>query len=248
VATDPELRRQARRLAAVLVPRFGRIGQPRRRGTRRLIAQPGALDGDVDIDRTLERSEGQPPRSATEIVTRQFASAPRSLCLLVDRSGSMSGHSVALAGVAAAAVVSAGGERLRCSVVAFASAPMILADANAAAGATAARPPGAIVGDLLSLRGHGRTDLARALHVAAEQLEASPPGARSALLLSDALHTAGADPLAAAARIERLDVLGTSTDPDAIAAGQALARRGGGQYLPATTLAELTRSLRVLLV
>jgi Mg-chelatase subunit ChlD len=213
-----------------------------------LIAQPGAIDGDLDIDRTLERTDGQLPRSANAIVARQFASAPRSLCLLVDRSGSMSGHAVALAAVAAAAVVSAAGDRLRCSVVAFASAPMILADANAAAGEAGARPPAAVVGDLLSLRGHGRTDLARALHVAAEQLDASPAGRRSALLLSDALHTAGTDPLAAAARIERLDVLGTSTDPDSIAAGQALARRAGGRYLPATTLAELTRSLRAVLL
>jgi Mg-chelatase subunit ChlD len=158
----------------------------------------------------------------------------------------MSGHAVALASVAAAAVVHAAGARLRCSVVAFASAPMVLADARAEGGA--ARPPGAVVGDLLSLRGHGRTDLARALHVAAEQLQGSPAGGRSVLLLSDALHTAGADPLVAAGRIERLDVLGTSGEPDSVAAGRALARRAGGQYLPATTLAELTRSLRAVLV
>ena len=229
------------------MPRFGRIGQPRRRGTRRVVPVIGATEGDLDLDRTLERADGRlPPRSAADIVSRQFGASPRSLCLLVDRSGSMSGHAVALASIAAAAVVTAAGERLRCSVVAFASAPMILADGNAERGA--ARSADAIVGDLLSLRGHGRTDLARALHVAAEQLQAAPPGARSVLLLSDALHTAGADPLAAAGRIERLDVLGTSSESDSVAAGQALARRAGGRYLPATTLAELTRSLRSLLV
>ena len=228
------------------MPRFGRVGQPRRRGSRRIVPVAGATDGDLDLDRTLERAEGRlPPRSAVDLVSRQFGAAPRAVCLLVDRSGSMSGHAVALAAVAAAAVVSAADERLRVSVVAFASAPMILADTRADAGG--ARAPDAVVSDLLSLRGHGRTDLARALHVAAEQLQTAPSGGRSVLLLSDGIHTAGADPLAAASRIDRLDVLGTSAAADAVAAGTALARRAGGRYLPATTLGELTRSLRAVL-
>ncbi len=241
VATDPALRRQARTLAARLLPALGRTAQPRRRGTRRIVARPGATDGDLDLDRTLERSAGRRPHDARELVARQFAAAPRAVCLLVDRSGSMSGHAVALASVAAAAVVGARSERLRCSVVAFGSEPLVLLSQHAA------RPAASVVDDLLSLRGHGRTDLARALRVAAEQLEHVPPGGRTALLLSDALHTKGEDPLSAAAILDRLDVLGTSVEADSIAAGQALARRGRGRYLPARTLAELTASLQMAL-
>ena len=241
VATDPVLRRQARRLAERLLPPLGRAGQPRRRGTRRMIARPGALDGDLDIDRTLERSLGMGVSDPRDVVARQFAAAPRAVCLLVDRSGSMSGHAVALAAVAASAVVSACSGRLRCSVVAFASEPMILlSDA-------ATRSSAAVVDDLLSLRGHGTTDLARALRVAAEQLERVPPGGRTALLMSDALHTAGADPLPAAGGLDCLHVLGTSPEPDAMASGTALARRGHGRFLPASSLAELTRSLALAL-
>ena len=70
-----------------------------------------------------------------------------------------------------------------------------------------------------------------------------PPGGRTALLLSDALHTKGDDPLPAAGLLDCLHVLGTSAEPDAVAAGTALARRGGGRYLPAATLAQLTESL-----
>jgi hypothetical protein len=103
------------------------------------------------------------------------------------------------------------------------------------------------VDDLLSLRGHGRTDLARALAVAVAQLEHCPPSGRTALLLSDGLATKGQDPLPAAGLLDCLHVLGTTSDPAAIAAGQTLARRGRGRYLPAATLAELTESLRVVL-
>ena len=102
----------------------------------------------------------------------------------------MSGHAVGLAAVAAAAVVSAASDRLRCSVVAFAAEPLVLLERNRA------RPAGAVVNDLLSLRGHGVTDLARALRVAGQLLEGVAPGGRTVLLMSDALHTAGADPLA----------------------------------------------------
>jgi magnesium chelatase subunit D len=188
VATDPALRRDARRLAGRLLPPLARVGPPRRRGTRRMVARPGAVDGDLDIEKTFERSLGRPVHDSRDLVVRQFAAAPRAICLLVDRSGSMSGRAVALAAVAAAAVVSARGDRLRCSVVAFASEPLILL------AHPTARPSTAVVDDLLSLRGHGRTDVARALRVAAELLEQVPHGGRTALLMSDALHTAGADP------------------------------------------------------
>ena len=241
VATDPELRREARRLAQRLLPALGRAARPRRRGTRRIVSRAGALDGDLDLDRTLERSLGRRPRDARELVARQFAAAPRAVCLLVDRSGSMSGHAVALAAVAGAALVSARDERLRCSVVAFSSEPLVLlSDLQA-------RPATAVVDDLLSLRGHGTTDLARALRVAAELLERVPPGGRTALLLSDGLHTKGADPLPAAGLFDHLHVLGTSAEGDAVLAGTALARRGRGSFLPATSLAQMTASLEQLL-
>lgn len=240
-ATDPQLRRDARRLAGRLLPPLGRVGQPQRRGAQRMTSRAGALEGDLDLDRTLERSLGVRPTDPADLVARQFAAAPRSVCLLVDRSGSMSGHAVALAAVAAAAVVSARGSRLRCSVVAFAAEPLILLEADADRSATA------VVDDLLSLRGHGTTDLDRALRVAAQQLRGVPPGGRTALLLSDALHTAGSDPLPAAGALDRLHVLGTSKEADAVSSGTALARRGRGRWLPATTLHELATSLRLAL-
>ena len=241
VATDPALRADARRLAGRLLPPLGRVGTPRRRGTRRLVARDGVTEGDLDIERTLERNNGLPPRQADRLVARQFAAAPRAVCLLVDRSGSMSGHAVALAAVAAAAVVQAASDRLHCGVIAFATDTMVLRDPRDEV------PSERVVDDLLSLRGHGTTDLARALRAAATQLEHVPPGGRTAILMSDCLHTKGADPLGPAGTLDGLHVLGTSADPESVEAGRALARRGHGRWLPATTLDELARNLQAIL-
>jgi hypothetical protein len=241
VATDPALRADARRLAGRLLPPLGRVGQPRRRGTRRLVARAGATDGDIDVERTLERNGGMPPRRADQLVAREFAAAPRAVCLLVDRSGSMSGHAVALAAVAAAAVVQASSDRLHCGVIAFATETMVLRDPRDEV------PSERVIDDLLSLRGHGTTDLARALRAAAAQLEHIPPGGRTAVLRSDCLHPQGADPLGPAGMLDGLHVLGTSSDPESVQAGKALARRGHGRWLPATTLDELARNLQAVL-
>jgi magnesium chelatase subunit D len=241
VATDSALRADARRLAGRLLPPLGRVGAPRRRGTRRLIAQSGLTEGDVDVERTLDSGDGMPPHMSGRIVCRQFAAAPRAVCLLVDRSGSMTGHAVAIAAVAAAAVVHAASDRLRCGVIAFATDTMVLRDPRDEA------PSDRVVDDLLSLRGHGTTDLARALRAAATQLEHVPPGGRTAILLSDCLHTKGADPLGPATALDGLHVLGTSTEPESVHAGKSLARRGRGNWLPATTLDELARNLQTVL-
>ncbi len=241
VATDPALRAEARRLARRLLPPLGRVGTPKRRGTRRLVARAGVAEGDLDIERSLDRSNGMRPREASQLVSRQFAAAPRAVCLLVDRSGSMSGHSVAIAAVAAAAIVQAASHRLRCGVIAFAGETLVLRDPRDEV------PSELVVEDLLSLRGHGRTDLAGALTAAAGQLEHVPPGGRVAILLSDCLHTKGADPLARAGALDGLHVLGTSAKPDSIDAGKTLARRGRGRWLPATTLDELAASLQAVL-
>lgn len=247
VATDPALRAQARELARRLLPRLGASGRPRQRGTHRLVVHAGTLEGELDLERTLDRTGARRPRHGSELVTRRFAAAPRAVCLLVDRSGSMGGHAVALAAVAASAVLAAagsdvaagpGGERLRCGVIAFASGTLVLRSLHDPA------PAGRVVDDLLSLRGHGRTDLAAALRAAGRVLEGVPPGGRIAVLLSDCLHTRGLDPRASADALDCLHVLGTSDAADSREAGVALARRGRGSYLPATTAAELTMSLQ----
>jgi Mg-chelatase subunit ChlD len=238
-ATDPALRSQARRLAARVFARSGRLGAGDSRGYRRLVPGP-AGEGDLDLERTLERAGGR-PRRAEDLVARRWAAPRRALCLLVDHSGSMRGHAVGLAAMASAAVVLTRSERASCSVIAFA------ADALVLQGQGEARAPAALVDELLSLRGKGRTDLALALRTGARELARAPAAERLAVVLSDCRSTAGEDPLAALAGLDRVDVLGTSADEDAVAAGRRLAARGRGRFLAATRFAELQQALATIL-
>ena len=235
-ATDPQLRAQARRLAARLFVRTGRLGAGTARGYRRLTPGPAGPDGDLDLDLSLEVAGGR-PRHADQLVARRWTAPRRALSLLVDHSGSMRGHAVGMAAMAAAAVVLTRTERTSTSVIAFA------ADALVLQGQSQARTPAALVDDLLSLRGAGRTDLALALRTAARELGREPDAERLAIVLSDCRRTAGRDPLEALAGLDRVDVLGTSDEPEAVAAGRLLARRARGRYLPATGFVELQSSL-----
>jgi magnesium chelatase subunit D len=236
VATDRELRAAARRLAAQVVIRLGQAGRARARGVRRL--EPSRRgEGDLDLERTLDRWPGRGPLGGEDLVTRSWAARSRAVCLLVDASGSMSGPGVAMAAVAAAAVVLAD-DRIAPGVVAFSGDVRVLQPQGTR------RPPADLVGELVGLRGHGVTDLARALREAAAQLARADGGERVAILLSDCLRTAGADPAAALGGIDRLHVLCPESDTGP---AEALARAGGGISQPVGRLADVAPALRRLL-
>jgi magnesium chelatase subunit D len=240
-ATDRELRAAARRLAARVFIRLGRAGAPGARGTRRL--EPSRRgEGDLDLERTMARWPGRGPLHGDDLVTRAWAARTRAICLIVDASGSMSGPGVAMAAVAAAAVVLASGSRLAPSVIAFSGEVRVLQPQGTI------RPPEDLVGDLVGLRGHGLTDLASALRAAAAQLARANGDERVAVLLSDCLRTAGADPASALAGIDRLHVLcpGGGSGP-AEGPAAALARAGGGLSQPVSRLADVAPALHRLL-
>jgi Mg-chelatase subunit ChlD len=236
---------------------FIRLGQahaaPRARGVRRLEPNHRG-EGDLDLERTLDLWPGRGPLASENLVTRAWAARSRAVCLVVDASGSMAGPGVAMAAVAAAAVVLAAGDRLAPSVIAFSGDVRVLQQQGAR------RPPEDLVGDLISLRGHGVTDLAGALRAAAAQLARSGGGERVAVLLSDCLRTAGPDPAAALHGIDRLHVLcpepgaGPGAGPGPVAGpgtgsgpAAALARAGGGISQPVGRLADVAPALQRLL-
>ncbi|HLH68484.1 MAG TPA: AAA family ATPase [Candidatus Dormibacteraeota bacterium] len=239
-ATDRELRRRARRLAARVFVRMAREGRPVRRGYRRLVARPGAPEGDLDLEQTLERAEGR-PHHVEELVLRGWQASRVAACLLIDRSGSMRGSGLALAALAAASLALATGEQADCSLIAFNRDAVILQAQGQR------RVPEQLVDDILSLRASGTTDLALALRTAATQLAAARASERVAVVMSDCLATVGGDPLAALGGIDRVHVLGTSREPESVRRCRELAQRAGGRYLPATSLAELGTSLATVL-
>jgi MoxR-like ATPase/Mg-chelatase subunit ChlD len=239
-ATDAGLRARARRMAARVFLRLAREGKASRRGVRRLAYQVG-VEGDLDLDRTLERAGGRRPRNADEFVVRRWGSSERAVCLLVDRSGSMSGEAVAMAALAAASVVLAAGDGADCSVIAFARNPIVLQSQGQP------RRAEELVDDVLSLRGRGTTDLALALRAGAEQLARARCPERVAVLMSDCLATAGDDPFDALGGIDVLHVLGTSGEPESLAAGLALARRTRGRHAVASSPTALPATVSSLL-
>jgi magnesium chelatase subunit D len=236
LATDQQLSAVARKLAARVFVQLGAAGARPSRGTRRLGSAAGG-EGDLDLDRTLDRLSGTWPPAAGELVTRSWRARHRSLCLLIDTSGSMSGLAVAIAAVAAAGVVLAADRRLDPGVIAFGS------DVTVLQARESRRVPEELVGDLIGLRGHGMTDLAGGLRAAARELAGPAAGERVAILLSDCLRTAGDDPASALTGIDRLQVLCPLPTPEAERAAAALARAGGGVSQPVRKLAEVAPAL-----
>jgi magnesium chelatase subunit D len=236
LATDRELRAAARRLAPRVFVQLGAIGWAPARGTRRL--GPGRrADGDLDLDRTLDRLSGAWPPPPDALVTRTWRAHQRAVCLLIDTSGSMTGLGVAIAAVAAASVVLAADGRLAPAVIAFGGGVTVLQ------GPDSRRNPEELVGDLVGLRGHGVTDLAGALRAAGRQLARAAADERVAILLSDCLRTAGGDPAAALAGIDRLHVLCPLPTAESEQAAAALARRGGGISQPVRSLSQVAPAL-----
>jgi magnesium chelatase subunit D len=241
VATDVALRAAARRLAGRVFLQLGRVGPAKARGTRRLGASRG-LEGDLDLDRTLDAWTPSTSRrpGADDIITRTWTAHRRAVCLVVDISGSMQGLAVALASVAAAGVIvanEAGREKLQPSVLTFSAGVQVLQAQGVR------RPPEDLLSELVALRGHGTTDLAAGLREASKQLATAVADERTVVLLSDCLHTAGDDPADALAGIDRLHVLVPLGGPEAEAAAGPLAARGGGRAQTVRRLAEVGPAL-----
>jgi Mg-chelatase subunit ChlD len=241
VATDVALRAAARRLAGRVFLQLGRVGPAKARGTRRLGPSRG-LEGDLDLDRTLDAWSPSASRrpGADDIITRTWTAHRRAVCLVVDISGSMQGLAVALAAVAAAGVIvanEAGREKLQPSVLTFSAGVQVLQAQGVR------RPPEDLLSELVALRGHGTTDLAAGLREASKQLATAVADERMVVLLSDCLHTAGDDPADALAGIDRLHVLVPLGGPEAEAAAAPLAARGGGRAQTVRRLAEVGPAL-----
>jgi hypothetical protein len=234
-ATDERLRDLARRIASRLVVELARSGPARRRGVGKVRSMPYRPDdGDIDLDASLDAlAVGRAGGGAVDLDglrVRSWVKPGTALCLLVDRSGSMGGGPLATAAVAAAAVAIRA--PMDHSVLAFA------ADVVVAKGQDAVRPTELVVNDVLSLRGHGTTDLAAALRAARAQLERSRAARQITVLLSDCRATVPGDVLGAATALDELWIVapdGDSEDAEALAAavGAPLVTVTGPSAIPA---------------
>lgn len=243
-AADAALRAKARRLAAQLFVDLAARGRPRAGGTRRMTAMPYRPEGgDLEVDDSLEAvAEARAGRRAVETDTlrvRGWARPATAWCLLVDRSGSMSGQPLATAGLAAAAIT-VRAEPGQAAVLCFAR------DVVVAASMGQARPAEEVIDRVLALRGAGTTDVAAALHAAAGQLDRSRAGRRVTVLLSDCRATEPGDVVAAASSLEELVILAPQGESEAAEdlaeqVGARLAVVAGPASVPAALEAVLPR-------
>jgi Mg-chelatase subunit ChlD len=225
-ATDVRLRELARRLAGRLLVDLARTGRAQARGVGKLRSEPAdRSQGDLDLDASIEplllhRATGSPP-ALDELRALAWAKPSTALCVLVDRSGSMGGERLAAAALAAAACAWRAPEDH--SVLAFSSKVIVVK------GQRQVRPTTAVVDDVLSLRGHGTTDLSLALRAAAAQLATSRAKRRLTILLSDCRPTEGRDPLIDAGVLDELVIVAPADDADDAA---HLAGATGSRWVP----------------
>ncbi len=223
-ATDEKLRFLARRLAGRIVLDIARADSTRRRGIGRMKTMPmDETGGDLDLDTSIESIQlaaaaGVAP-STDELSVRTWARPDTALCLLVDRSGSMSGDRLAAAAVAAAATAERAPDDY--SILAFGEKVMIIK------GQEQRRPIDDVVEDVFRLRGFGPTDLALALRVAAAQLSSSNATHQRVILLSDCRPTQGTEPEAEAGALDEIHVIAPADDS---ADAQAFARAIGARF------------------
>src|SRR5271170_328053 len=160
-ATDERLRAAAIRLGSQIVLDRARAGRPSMRGISRLRPARGALDGDLDIDASIDgvsaaRGEARPV-GHDDLTTVHWARPRTAFAVVVDRSGSMSGARLAAAAtVAAACALRAPQEH---AVLSFAATVEVVKPLASDAA------PAVVAERLLGLRGHGVTRLAGALKI-----------------------------------------------------------------------------------
>lgn len=240
-ATDPKLRELARRLAGRLFLDVAKRGPATPRGVGRLRTQRYRPDGgDLDVDASLDalvasRAEGVAV-DPDDLRVRSWSTPGTAICLLVDRSGSMTGRPLATAAVAASAVAWRSPDDY--SVLSFGK------DVVAAKSQDAVRSNEQVIDSVLALRGFGTTDVAAALTAAADQLSRSKAGRKIAVLLSDCRATAPGDVPAAARRLDELVIVAPESDD---AEARQLAEQVGARFAtvagPSDAVAALARVL-----
>jgi Mg-chelatase subunit ChlD len=240
-ATDARLRSLAKHLASRLFLDLARTQDHQAAGIGRMVTMPYRSDGgDLDVERSLEgivaaRSERRLVDPG-DLSVRAWARPTTAWCLAVDRSGSMFGRPLATAALAAAAVaVRAEREYAVLSFGREVVAPKAMWEV---------RSVDDVLDRVLALRGHGTTDVARALWSAAEQLRTASSTRRVTILLSDCRSTEPGDAVAAARSLDELVILAPEGDSEEAA---QLAQACGAKWTtvdgPSSIVAALGRVL-----
>lgn len=213
-ATDVGLRSKAKQLAARLFLDLARTRSAEAPGIGRVVTVPYRPDGgDLDVERSIEgivaaRAERR-LIDPDELAIRSWAKPSTAWCLAIDRSGSMHGRPLATAALAAAAVA------VRAERDAAQHGYAVLSfgrDVVAPKAMWEVRSTDDLLDRVLALRGHGTTDVAKALWSAGAQLRTSAASRRVTILMSDCRSTEPGDAIAAGRSLDELVILAPEGD------------------------------------
>ena len=207
-AVDPELRAKARRVAERIVIDIARRGRAAQGKVGRLRSLPLRDGGDLDVDAAVESlaESGGSLVDADMLRVIDWERPDTAVCLVIDRSGSMKGEALASAALAAAAVA------LRVpafhAVIAFSGTAEVVRSMVTSAHASA----DGVVDAVLSLKGHGTTNVSDGLRAAITEHEAARCGRHLTVLLSDCRDRAIDEAVPFAQSLEELVIVSPADD------------------------------------
>ncbi|MGC8514265.1 MAG: VWA domain-containing protein [Acidimicrobiales bacterium] len=225
-ATDPALRSRARQLAASLLIPATRTPGPSRPGGSARIGTLRKHGVDLDIDATLERLVDKNTLTEDDLRWRGWLRPGRSVVVVVDASGSVTGRPLETAVVTAAALAGRLDTADELAVVAFWSKVLVLRHLGEVS------PPATVIERLLALRSGDTTDLAGGITAGLAELASARTARKDVIVITDGIANEGGDPAVAAESARscgaRLHVLALPGDDESASACEKLAEAGGG--------------------
>lgn len=237
---DSRVADEAARIAGLLSLRRRRIEGRNRGRSRAVSARYDGNGDDLDLDATLDLLAEQRAFSAEELTVRRPTQTRRSVALLADVSGSMTGDKALICAAAIAALATELADD-ELTVIAFWSDLALLRTRTSRLDAKA------VLDDLLRIEPRGLTNVHGAIELASHELSQSSLERRCIVLLSDCVHNAGPDPRNAARASPTTHVLLERTGEHDAWLAQRIARAGGGRYRAVTSLHEVAPALDTLL-
>ncbi len=235
-AVDPGLRAKARRVAERIVIDIARRGRAAQGKVGRLRSLPLRVGGDLDVDAAVESlaESGSSLVDADTLRVIDWERPDTAVCLVIDRSGSMKGEALASAALAAAAVA------LRApafhAVIAFSGTAEVVRSMVTSADASA----DGVVDAVLSLKGHGTTNVSDGLRAAITEHEAARCGRHLTVLLSDCRDRAIDKAVPFAQSLEELVIVSPADD---IADAQRFADATGAALVSVEGSHDVARAL-----
>jgi Mg-chelatase subunit ChlD len=237
---DARVAAEAARIAGLLSLRRRRVEGGGHGRSRAVSARYDGNGDDLDLDATLDLLAERRAFSAEELTVRRPTQTRRSVALLADVSGSMTGDKALICAAAIGALATELADD-ELTVIAFWSDLALLRT-------RASRlDPKAVLHDLLRIEPRGLTNVHGAIELAGRELTQSSLERRCIVLLSDCVHNAGPDPRNAARTAPTTHVLLERTGEHDAWLAQRIARAGGGRYRTVTTIREVAPALDSLL-